>query len=615
MTMHNSGQPILDPQTSAQGHPQASQVPQQDSARPAAGPAGADSRQWSRLPQALRDRQQWCLANPSEKRPLQVNGRPASSTDPTTWTDFETATRVAAERSWDIGYVLAADDPFTCIDLDVKGENRPEEFHALIDYLDSYTEHSRSGKGFHIWVEGKIGEGRRFDAVEVYSQDRFMICTGNVVRAQPIVERQKVLDTFVGNWKKHYPSQSEADLAFFTRLLHMSGLAREKASRPDYIKRTLGMAEADYNPFGGGSAEHGRQVAEALLANWKQKRHYLLLDDDGLRREFPPQRWLVKGIIPDAGIGTIFGQSGAFKSFLALDLLAHLANGRTWFQRKVKAVPTVYVPFEGQGGIPKRVAVWRAARMGAATNMRFLMSPINLRQQEDRDRLVETLTEQGWAGGVLCIDTLAQAGPGIDENTSKDMGEMIAIFQELQRRLGGVVLIVHHSGKDQSRGMRGWSGLRGAMDFAIECYRSDSDDAKLEGHFRLDKVKDGEDGTVFDFCMSSHVLGQDEDGDPISSLVVNPQQREREPVKDAATRQAEDDDFIDAWVRKEMLAGLRPTGRSLVGQLATMRVERPVTRDRIRDAIARLEAAGRLEKTDGGPKGQKWLRAADRPTA
>ena len=95
------------------------------------------------------------------------------------------------------------------------------------------------------------------------------------------------------------------------------------------------------------------------------------------------------------------------------------------------------------------------------------MDPMNLRESSDRERLVATLTEIGWAGGVLCIDTLAHASNGIDENSSA-MGEMLAIFRELQHRLGGVILVIHHSGKDQARGMRGWSGLHAAMDFVIE---------------------------------------------------------------------------------------------------------------------------------------------------
>ena len=52
-------------------------------------------------------------------------------------------------------------------------------------------------------------------------------------------------------------------------------------------------------------------------------------------------------------------------------------------------------------------------------------------------------------------------------------------------------------------------------------------EAKLEAHFKSTKVKDGEDGQAFEFFMSSHAVGQDEDGEWETSLTVNPQQREK----------------------------------------------------------------------------------------
>ena len=59
----------------------------------------------------------------------------------------------------------------------------------------------------------------------------------------------------------------------------------------------------------------------------------------------------------------------------------------------------------------------------------------------------------------------------MDESTSADMGQLIANLQDLQTELGGFVLVVHHSGKDETRGLRGWSGLNGALDCAIAVSR------------------------------------------------------------------------------------------------------------------------------------------------
>ena len=447
---------------------------------------------------------------------------------------------------------------------------------------------------------------------------------------------------FGGEWQDKYPSQSEADLALVKLLLpltlsprecwqtfQLSALGkRDKAKRSDYAASTMAQA-LQHLANDVASVSHGRSLADGLTR--PVSRHYRLFRDADLD-QLPSLRWLVKPVIPDAGIGAIFGDSGTFKSFLTLDLLAHISNGKEWFGRRVKAAPTVYVPFEGQGGVPNRVKAWRLAQAAdrdpglllsavppadIQSNVAVIMEPINLRDAADRERLVLTLTECGWAGGVLCIDTLAHASAGLDENSSA-MAEMISIFRDLQVRLGGVILLIHHSGKDSSRGMRGWSGLHAAMDFVIECQR-DKDDAALSAEFVLTKVKDGTSGTRTQFSLRSVQIGVDEDGDYMSSLVVVPMQvsdgdESDNPFKTKADDAAEandDDTFVDAWIREEVLAGKRPTGRWLDAQRVHVTGRRNLTQKRLRSALDRLKGVGRLVDTEGGPSGAKWLRPVD----
>lgn len=646
----------------------------------------------SRIPAEIRERAQWCLAGP-DKRPMTTDGRAASVSDPGTWTDFEAACRSAAERGCGVGYVITADDPFTCIDMDVKDATPPDaldRYRSIIDTFDSYTERSRSGRGWHIWVRGSIGRGRRRDGVEVYSQERFIICTGDVFRERPVAPCQPILDNMVsgmeppapevlltgeevpnlalaarasgdsgelgrlfrGEWQGRFPSQSEADLALVKLLapltssprecwatFRMSALGgREKAARPDYMRRTLGLA-VQHLANDAGRAEHGREVAAAFLRNDDPtplpppppSRAIRLLADDELDR-LPPLRWLVKGIIPATGIGAIFGDSGTFKSFLALDLLAHVSNGRDWFGQRVKAAPATYVPFEGQGGIPNRVKAWRLAQTmqrnpdllmalepdaDVRSKIAVVMDPLSLRDAGDRDALVATLIANGLAGGILLVDTLAQAAEGIEENSSA-MGEMIGIFRDLQQRLGGVILLIHHSGKDQTRGMRGWSGLHAAMDFVVECQKEGDGDTR-EAQFRLSKVKDGTTGTVFKFRMQMIPLGCDEDGDPITSLTVcqmDAVEKSDNPFKtdvNEAQQAADDAAFVEAWIREIVASGKRPTGRGLEAKRLIMSGRRVLTQKRLRDAIESLKEDGRLSLEPGGPSGAKWLRPNDLP--
>lgn len=646
-------------------------------------PLAPQPERWANIAVTLRERAQWCVAG-ADKSPWTVTGQRASSTKPETWSDFDAACRAAAEKGLHIGYMLHEIDPFTCIDMDVK-EDTPQEhidrFHEIIKSADSYTERSRSGKGFHVWIEGKVGKGRRRDGVEVYSQERFIICTGDVLVDKPITEKFELLEILIaemsqgsqpeadlyalgddseaayvarqamdeegcfldnefgrlaaGDWQGRYQSASEADLALVKLLARHSDLDgsvwvafqmfplgkrvkddRVKSERPDYRRRTLTLAR-QHLASDAEQVAQGRAMAESMLRPIANPRHFRLLSDSDLA-QLPPQNWLVKGIIPNASVGTIFGQSGTFKSFLALDLMAHIANGQHWFGRRVIAAPAVYVPFEGQGGIPKRVAAWRLVRVhqgygDATTNMRFITDRMNLRSQADRDKLVASLREFGWAGGVLCVDTLAQAGAGIDENSSEGMGEMIAIFQELQHRLGGVVLVIHHSGKVETAGMRGWSGLRGAMDFSIKCQQP-KDAGKLDAQFILDKVKDDESGGKFDFSMLRVHLGYDEDGEEVTSLTVNPsvvsvQAKVAPPA--VADRHMAEDEFVWQWISAEVAKGKRPSRRSLEGQRAEMTAQMLLTQKQLRDAIARLFSQGRLQEEKEG--GNPWLRSIDTP--
>lgn len=98
----------------------------------------------------------------------------------------------------------------------------------------------------------------------------------------------------------------------------------------------------------------------------------------------------------------------------------------------------------------------------------------------------------------------------------------------LKRVTGAMQIPIHHSGKDLSRGQRGWSGLKGAMDFEIEVSRDEDTDTR---EIRLSKMKDEEDGLRFGFRLENVVLGMDEDGDEYRSCVAVEAElaRKREP--------------------------------------------------------------------------------------
>lgn len=214
----------------------------------------------------------------------------------------------------------------------------------------------------------------------------------------------------------------------------------------------------DANDF---SAEHGLDELAALLSETKGcERRYRVLGADDLLNA-PPLRWLVRGVVPAQGLACIYGASGSGKSFLALDMCAAVAGGTEWFECRVTAAPVVYVALEGEHGFRQRADAWQAHHArDLPLGLRFVMQPFDLRNTADLNELADAVKSSGGAGGLLIIDTLNRASGGADENSSKDMGDILDATKMLQSQLGGTVLLIHHSGKDITRGLRGHSSLR-----------------------------------------------------------------------------------------------------------------------------------------------------------
>jgi hypothetical protein len=254
---------------------------------------------------------------------------------------------------------------------------------------------------------------------------------------------------------------------------------------------------------------------------------FALLTPQDLRR-IPPMRWLVRGVIPETGIAAIYGPPGCGKSFLVLDLMGAIAAGRDWFSHPVAAAPCVYVALEGEAGVGQRIAAY-LAKHGSPEGLRVILTPLDIRRHGDRAELAAAIKAAGVAGGVLTIDTLNRAAPGADENDSREMGELIACLKALQAELGGLVLAVHHSGKDQSRGLRGHSSLLAALDAVLEVSRTED-----RREWRLAKAKDGEDGRAHPFRLDVVELGEDADGYPVTSCVIEPEQAAADAVRKAA---------------------------------------------------------------------------------
>ena len=226
----------------------------------------------------------------------------------------------------------------------------------------------------------------------------------------------------------------------------------------------------------------------------------------------PMGAWRVKGVLPADGLAALFGPSASGKSFLAFDMAAAIASGDPWFGCRVASTWVIYAALEGEAGFRQRVAAWEAGHGQALPDkLKMVMQPFKLTDQQD----VQDLAAVVPAGAVVFIDTLNRAAPTADENSSKEMGEILEAAKRLQALIDGLVLLVHHTGKDTTKGLRGHSSLLAALDAAIEVERSGD-----RRSWSVAKAKDGEDGLKFPFKLKVHDLGKDSDGDEITSCTV-----------------------------------------------------------------------------------------------
>jgi hypothetical protein len=179
--------------------------------------------------------------------------------------------------------------------------------------------------------------------------------------------------------------------------------------------------------------------------------------------------WLVEDILESNSIGMIYGAPASGKSFLSLDLSACVASGTDWHRNRVKQGGVLYLVGEGQQGLIRRKTAWENdRRLPLDNSMLFSNFPVDLCDKEkvllvkeEIRKITEKLDVK-----LLVVDTVSRHYSG-DENLASDMAEFVAGLDSLKNEFGFAVLLVHHSGKDDSKGARGSSVLKGALDTEI----------------------------------------------------------------------------------------------------------------------------------------------------
>lgn len=260
------------------------------------------------LPKEIRLLPQWvCWCGDKVPKNPKTGGN-AKSNNADSWGSFEDAIKACEKFGFDgVGFMFQKDDEFFGVDLDHCQENKAfcDEF---IEGLQSYNEYSRSGTGLHIICKGVLPDGsRRKGSVEMYSEGRYFICTGNIYNSKysEIVDctesikplHQKYLPAenkskkreivscgcmddealleqaresknselfnllYCGCWEGIYSSQSEADLALCNMLAFWAGC---NAGVMDRLFRGSGLMRSKWDERHGAKTYGAITIEKAI---------------------------------------------------------------------------------------------------------------------------------------------------------------------------------------------------------------------------------------------------------------------------------------------------------------------------------------------------------------
>lgn len=243
-------------------------------------------------------------------------------------------------------------------------------------------------------------------------------------------------------------------------------------------------------------------------------------------------RYLVKGLIDRGAASVLYGAPNTGKTFLALDLALHVAAGAEWHGRKVPdgerhAGSVLYVAAEGGFGITNRISAFKKKHpeIAARADGRFflLTDRPNVGTGEGATEISNAIMKRAGEGekiALIVIDTLSRTMGGGDENSPQGMGLYVFNVDEIRAATGAHVMVIHHSGKDVSRGARGHNNLLGGVDteFCLERHKDDNEVIVVKNDKQRDRKKAKEIG----YKLEDVHLGFDEDGEEVHSAVIEP---------------------------------------------------------------------------------------------
>lgn len=309
------------------------------------------------------------------------------------------------------------------------------------------------------------------------------------------------------------------------------------------------------------------------------------------------ESWLLDDLIPARGMGSIYGPPGSYKSFMALDIAACVSSGKAWHGYECEMPGAVlYIAAEGSRGLMERTVAWEKHHEINRGPLVILTVPVMM----DNAVMVQAFTEclertqevLGVPIRMVVIDTMARSFSG-DENSAQEVGGFVNACSRFSSDIGDCfVMVVAHTGKDLTRGIRGSNAMDGALDCHFLVTKPNNGQALVKNT----KQKDIEMAEPMRFTMESVSTGiEDRKGRIRRSLV---------PILESKGEDADPDaEEVTAFDHKET--------NVLVGMVrGAERDSKKITEDELRKEFIGYLMGEEGKKADAASKG--WQRSFKR---
>ena len=304
--------------------------------------------------------------------------------------------------------------------------------------------------------------------------------------------------------------------------------------------------------------------------------------------------WLVDGLIQE-GVTMLYAPPKTGKTFVALDIAMHTAASEpVWHGRRVQGGPVVYVSAEDGSGVRMRQQAWRRYHGLSDEALFGYDAPVYLSRPAHVDGFIAAVRKCAHSPALIVFDTLGRCIPGVDENSSGEMGLALDALERIRRETAArAILVVHHTRKD-GKASRGSTAIQAAMQGVLKLTGSTAQGATL----LVENQRNGAKGDTL--ALAFRGVGE--------TLVV--ERGNEKPWKPQAQQQAQ-----PRITRELVIEVLRAARKPLTEQEVASRVGFPQAVRAVKGHLSRLCKTGEASRNEVGyvwvaNPGNKGTRAA-----